>query len=100
MKLSTFQTRARDQRLNDPTTLDFTVLRLVEEAGEVAGVTKRISRRNQVDGFGVTNPVQWSRLKDEMGDVLHSLSKAADAAGLSLEEIAVEALKKQDRKSA
>ena len=91
MNFNTFQSTAAGQRQSEPDTLDFTTLRLTEEAGEVAGVVKRIARKQRED----VSKTHMKKLKDEMGDVLHALSKLADAAGLSLDEIAKQSLRKQ-----
>jgi NTP pyrophosphatase (non-canonical NTP hydrolase) len=89
-----FQQQAALQRLRDPRTLDFTTLRLTEEAGEVAGVVKQFARKNKT----TMGKRDTARLKDEMGDVLHALAILADVAGLELSEIAAQSLKKQTPK--
>ncbi len=91
MNFNSYQNTTRAQRLHEPQTLDYTALRLTEEAGEVAGVVKRIARKNRDE---ITKGHR-QRLQDEMGDLLHSLAKLANAAGLSLDDIAKQSLRKQ-----
>jgi NTP pyrophosphatase (non-canonical NTP hydrolase) len=94
MTLDEFQFHASMQRLDrDQATLEYGALRLCEEAGEVAGVVKRLTQINY------TGKKRAEDLLDEMGDVLHSLAKLANIAGFDLERVAQASLEKQDRKS-
>ena len=90
-----YQAQARKHRRHEPHTLDYTALRLTEEAGEVAGVVKRIVRKDPAGYPSSMGQAHTKHLADEMGDVLHALSTLADAAGFDLGEIAVASLKKQ-----
>ena len=94
LTLAQFQKRAGNDRTNEPITIDYTAVRLAEEAGEVLGVAKRHMRKIYTGNAHMTKR-DTARLQDEMGDVLHALSKLADAAGLDLEEIARQSLDKQ-----
>lgn len=95
MNFYRYQLEASSQRPRDPDTLDFTTLRLTEEAGEVAGVVKRIARKQKRQ---IGNRDR-AKLQDEMGDVLHSLAKLAEAAGFNLEGIAAQSLAKQAKEA-
>ncbi len=98
MTLKSFQTTTAKQRKHEPKCLQYCMVRLSEEVGEVAAIARRIAvRQHTVKSLTPLKPrgIEMKRLTDEMGDVLHSLSKLADAAGLSLEEIAAQSLKKQ-----
>lgn len=91
-----FQLATEGQRMKDPPSIEFATMRLVEEAGEVAGVVKRVMfsyRRELI--LDIIPRSKSDNLKDEMGDVLHALAKLASAAGFSLADIAAASLDKQ-----
>ena len=64
------------------------VFGLLEEAGEVAGVFKRLLRGDYTEDVAVT------RLHKELGDVLWYLSQVAMDNGWKLSEVATENLAK------
>jgi NTP pyrophosphatase (non-canonical NTP hydrolase) len=69
------------------------VMGLLEEAGEVAGVFKRMLRGDY------TEDVAASKLHKELGDILWYLSQIAVDNGWKLSEIAQENLKKLESRS-
>lgn len=91
MKLNEYQKEARLFAVNDDL-LHFT-FGLLEEAGEAAGVLKRVYRGD--DGYEDFN---WSdyglseeaekKLAAELGDILWHIAVIADNLGLSLDAIA------------
>jgi len=102
MKLNEYQKEARLFAVNDDL-LHFT-FGLLEEAGEAAGVLKRVYRGD--DGYEDFN---WSdyglseeaekKLAAELGDILWHIAVIADNLGLSLDAIAEYNLSKlQSRK--
>ena len=72
----------------DGTTAEERVMGLLEEAGEVAGVFKRLLRGDYTDDVAAT------RLHKELGDILWYLSQVAMDNGWKLSEIATENLAK------
>lgn len=71
-------------------------LGLVSEAGEVAGVIKKIFR----DKEGIFSEEDLANIKKELGDVLWYISQVATDLNLNLEEIAKANIKKlQSRKA-
>ena len=70
------------------------VLGLVEEAGEVAGIFKRIYRNFERDRSHITK----EHLIEELGDVLWYLTALCDSYGITLEDIYEKNVKKlEDR---
>lgn len=59
--------------------LEHAVVGLVEEAGEVAGLLKRLRYQNK--------QVAHERWIDELGDVMWYLALAAEASGTNLEQV-------------
>lgn len=104
MTLNDYQTSARKTAVE--LTPDHMAFGLLEEAGEVAGVMKRIHRRdaeyvestewydNEATQFA------YERLKAELGDVLWYTAILADVLGYTLGEIATENLAKLQRRKA
>lgn len=66
------------------TGLLYTTLGLTSEAGEVAGVVKRILR----DDAGRLGPLRRDELVTEAGDVLWYLAMLCEEAGVSLQYVA------------
>ena len=64
--------------------LEYPTLGLAGEAGEVANIVKKIQR----DHDGILNDEIRAKLKDELGDVLWSISACAAELGPTLAEIA------------
>lgn len=67
--------------------LEYTVLGLVSEAGEIAGKVKKVIR----DGDGLSGAVtadQQEELAAELGDVLWYLARVADEVDLNLGYVA------------
>ena len=66
------------------------LFQFLEEAGEVAGVVKRLYRGDYADKE--TNEIDAikyrAKLRDELGDALWGLAAIADSHGLSLQDIA------------
>lgn len=62
---------------------DMMFLGLAEEAGEVAGICKRLIRGRDVD----SEKANREYLAEELGDVLWYLAAIADGFGLSLDDI-------------
>jgi NTP pyrophosphatase (non-canonical NTP hydrolase) len=79
MQLDNYQEIAKETDLILP--IDYYFLGLVEEAGEVAGIRKRVLR-NEGD-------VNISKIKKELGDVLWYLTMIADKYNISLDDIAI-----------
>lgn len=63
--------------------INYCILGLVGEAGEVANQWKKVYR----DDGGVITEDRHDKLKDELGDVLWYVAALADELGLSLSEI-------------
>jgi len=63
--------------------IEYPVLGLAGEAGEVANIVKKIQR----DFDGKLTEELRGRLKEELGDVLWYISACADELGLTLREI-------------
>lgn len=65
--------------------LQYLVLGLTSEAGEVAGKLKKVWR----DSEGVMTPETETAIVAELGDILWYLARFADELGYNLEEIAL-----------
>ena len=72
------------------TAINYTILGLVGEAGEVAGKWKKVIR----DDNGVLSLETSNALTDELADVLWYVARAADELGYSLTELAQKNLDK------
>lgn len=73
-----------DQSTNE----EYTILGLVSEAGEVAGVRKKLLRCDfPAEEYG-------ERLKKELGDVLWYVAMVAREHGFTLDEVASDNIKK------
>ena len=72
------------------TAINYTILGLVGEAGEVAGKWKKVIR----DDNGFLSSLAAIALADELADVLWYVARAADELGYSLEELAQKNLDK------
>jgi NTP pyrophosphatase (non-canonical NTP hydrolase) len=64
--------------------LEYTTLGLVSEAGEVAGKVKKILRGDP----GTLTDDYFSKIADELGDVLWYVATLADALHLTLDDVA------------
>lgn len=102
MGLNDYQTDARKTAIStNPEHMSFGLL---EEAGEIAGIFKRIYRGDQDymdmgDGLGFS-PFTYERLKGELGDVLWYTAMLADVLGMTLEDVAKYNLSKLQRRKA
>jgi len=93
MNLDEYQEKAKKTDLHtkvEANELDYYLLGLTSEAGEVAGRMKRVYR----DQKGKISLVEKERIKKDLGDVLWYLSAICDRFDFSLEEIAELNLKK------
>jgi len=76
--------------------LEYLILGLVSESGEVAGKYKKIIR----DKYGLMDPESKAEIADEIGDVLWYLTMLATELGYSLDTISINnAVKLSDRMS-
>jgi NTP pyrophosphatase (non-canonical NTP hydrolase) len=92
MNLSQYQSEALQTAVYPlERALDYTVLGLASEAGEVAGKLKKIIR----DGEGNLDDIA-----DELGDVLWYCAAVADALGTNLEIVAARNLNKLSSRKA
>lgn len=102
MNLNDYQTDARKTAISvNPEHMAFGLL---EEAGEIAGIFKRIYRGDQEymdrsDDFGFSE-FTHERLKGELGDVLWYTAMLADVIGISLDDVAKYNLAKLQRRKA
>ena len=93
MNLNEYQEKAKKTDLHtkvEANELDYYLLGLTSEVGEVAGRMKRVYR----DQKGKISLVEKERIKKELGDVLWYLSAICDRFDFSLEEVAELNLKK------
>lgn len=75
--------------------IEYTVLGLLSEAGEVAGKVKKVIRDND----GVFSPAKSAEIADEVSDCIWYVARVLDEIGYSFEEVAAENLRKlQSRK--
>ncbi len=82
MKLDYYQAQTRATRLEDSAGLNYAVLGLTGEAGELANKLKKVIR----DGL---DPSDYEpAMAKELGDVLWYCAAVADDLGMSLSEIA------------
>lgn len=75
--------------------LSYTVLGLCEEAGEIAGHSKRIIR----DDGGVLTDERKAKMVKELGDALWYLSECAINLGITLQEVAEQNIEKLVKRS-
>ena len=87
MTLNEYQTQASKYRV-EASPPEERIMGILEEAGEVAGVFKRLLRGDYTPDVAVT------KLHKELGDVLWYLSAIAQDNGWTLEEVAQENLSK------
>jgi len=102
LTLNDYQTDARKTAVGiNPEHMAFGLL---EEAGEIAGIFKRIYRGDQeylhLDNELGFSPFTYDRLKGELGDLLWYAAMLADVLGLSLDEVARYNLAKLQRRKA
>lgn len=105
MTLNEYQDAARKTCLNF--TLEHLTFGLVEETGEVAGVMKRLWRKdpgylwNSInDETPIISHMGIDNIKAELGDVLWYLTMLADTLEVRLEDVAAANLSKlKDRQS-
>lgn len=103
MKLNDYQTDARKTAVG--INVEHMTFGLIEEAGEIAGVFKRIYRgdADYISTFDETNGMTnfaYDRLKGELGDVLWYTAMLADVLGITLEDVAKHNLAKLSRRKA
>jgi NTP pyrophosphatase (non-canonical NTP hydrolase) len=83
VKLNEYQKKAREYALSSiKDNLDYALLGLCEEVGEVSGLIKRIHRGD------ATLTDQKEKLKSEIGDVLWYLSQTCSVLGFELSDVA------------
>ena len=92
MRFDEYQKLARKTAIYPNKGKDFVypTLGLVNEAGEVAGKIKKVIR----DKKGKINKETRKEISKELGDVLWYLAQLSNELNLSLEEVAVENIKK------
>lgn len=91
MNLDQYQEAALTTAIYPPNqAIEYTVLGLVSEAGEVAGKLKKVIR----DNGGVLTPTLRDALMDELGDVLWYVAAVAEALDEDLSVIAARNLDK------
>ena len=95
LTLDDYQERAATTAIFPPErALEYTVLGLCSEAGEVASKLKKFIRND----YGPEGA--YEMISDELSDVLWYVAAVASALGMSLEEVAILALDKlRDRKA-
>lgn len=101
MTLNEYQEKAKGTASYGLDGQEYTVLGLVNEAGEVAGVVKKYIRGDydNPDDEGQAYEIMRKKLSKELGDVFWYLSTCAHEFGYTLEEIAQMNLNKlSDRK--
>lgn len=86
MNFNEYQKLTYELALPQCKTKEYMVLGLANEAGEVAGVMKKLLRDN--------TPEVKQIMKKELGDVFWYLAGTASEFGLSLEEVAEENIRK------
>jgi NTP pyrophosphatase (non-canonical NTP hydrolase) len=70
--------------------VEYTVLGLLSEAGEVAGKVKKVIRDND----GIFSEAKSAEIADECGDVIWYLARVLDEIGYTFEEVAADNLRK------
>ena len=102
MNLNEYQTHARKTAMG--LNINHMAFGLLEEAGEVSGILKRVWRGDEEfeDPLADCEPSEYARgkLKAELGDVLWYTAMLADVLGFSLEEVATYNLAKLQRRKA
>jgi NTP pyrophosphatase (non-canonical NTP hydrolase) len=102
MELNDYQNKAITTNVN--TTIEHLAFGILEEAGEVAAIFKRIWRHDE----GYLNPddthgmgeLAYDKLYAELGDLLWYIAVMADACDMSLDEVARYNLSKLQRRMA
>jgi len=97
MKLNEYQVRASaTAQYGDGNAINYPILGLVGEAGELANKYKKVLR----DDGGILHPDKRKAMADELGDVLWYVAALARDLGEDLESIATKNLEKlYDRKA-
>lgn len=102
MDLNEYQSKARETAVN--TTIEHFAFGILEEAGEIASVFKRVWRHDEgylepddINGLG---PVAYDKIEAELGDLLWYVAMLADACDMSLNEVALFNLNKLQRRKA
>lgn len=91
MKLNEYQALARETAVYPKDcAIAYTLLGLCGEAGEAANIFKKVLR----DDDGKLTDEKFSKLRDELGDILWYLAMLAHELGISLEDIAKNNLSK------
>lgn len=91
MQLNEYQQKAKETAVYpEQIGLEYTILGLCGEAGELANQYKKVLR----DDGGKINRERWEKLIDESGDVLWYLAMVAGELGVTLSYIANKNLQK------
>jgi NTP pyrophosphatase (non-canonical NTP hydrolase) len=102
MDLNEYQSKAALTAIE--TTTEHMAFGLLEEAGEIAAVFKRVWRHDadylNPDDTNGLGPVAYDKLEAELGDLLWYVAMLADNLGFSLNEIALYNLNKLQRRKA
>lgn len=101
MNLDYYQTEAKQTAVYPKqTALEYLVLGLNGEAGEVANVYKKYIRSRGRDGLDATDTFRETheRMVDEIGDCLWYVALLADELGLNLSALAQQNLDKLNRR--
>lgn len=95
MKLNEYQEKATKTAIyGTGAAINYPVLGLVGEAGEIANKYKKVLR----DDAGILQPDKRQALQDELGDVLWYVAALARDLGTTLEEVARKNIEKlEDR---
>lgn len=87
MKFKEYQNKARQTAIYGAAGLEYTILGLVSEAGEVADVIKRRMRENRNSCFRLTKEDQ-DKLANELGDVLWYVANCCCELGFDMDNVA------------
>ncbi len=104
LTLNDYQTSARKTAIE--LTANHMAFGLLEESGEIAGIMKRVHRKDKeysetTDWYEKEmTEFAYERLKAELGDVLWYTAMLADVLGYTLGEVAAENLAKLQRRKA
>ena len=91
MKLNEYQEKATKTAIyGTGSAINYPVLGLVGEAGEIANKYKKVLR----DDDGILHPDKRQALADELGDVLWYVAALARDLGTTLEEVAIKNIEK------
>jgi NTP pyrophosphatase (non-canonical NTP hydrolase) len=97
MKLSEYQKKATATAIyGDGNKINYPILGLVGEAGELANKYKKILRDND----GLMTPEKLHDLQDELGDVLWYVAALANDLHITLDEVAERNINKLESRKA